>query len=471
MIEVFLFHAPSTNKSQRFSGMKGLVMRGSSSPVFLATVLMTLSLAPPFLHAQIPRIISYQGVLTDTAGHPKPDGTYGFTFGLYTVATGGMPIWSESKSLPIHSGLFATLLGDHMAFFDSVRFDRPYWLGVQVGNDILSPRLQFNAVGYSLNSAHAFRSDTSNYAAGASRADTALYAVSTAAIFGSATSNDVVVENFNAIAAPLPSNPANIVSGLTLRNSTSSDFLSSQNSPALTFSATSWNPTDNRSELATWSIHRWGFTTSGTAGAVLAFTVQRPDPVTITPVAFDEGGRVLLGFNQPFTPTYYGFKGEDFGEWNVILAGPTVVGWPELGLKSDLTVTGTARFDGGMVIGVPEGSIRSGLRTTGTTRREKGLGVGVLEKAIKSDLHVTGNTTMDGFLSSPHIAGSATFGAGDSIVVFIDGLTASSGAVAMFAEAPVVNNPIYTDNIQTNQITFKSTGNSGKRFWYLIVRR
>ena len=33
--------------------------------------------------AQIPHTISYQGVLTDTAGNPKPDGNYSFTFNLY----------------------------------------------------------------------------------------------------------------------------------------------------------------------------------------------------------------------------------------------------------------------------------------------------------------------------------------------------------------------------------------------------
>ena len=407
-------------------------MRRSSSVVFLATVLMTLSLAPSYLHGQIPRTISYQGVLTDTTGHPKADGTYGFTFAFYTAATGGSPIWSESKSLSIHGGLFATLLGDHVVFPDSVRFDRQYWLAVQVGNDILSPRLQLNAAAFSLNSAHA------------SRADTALYALNTTAIFGSPTSNDVVVQNYNGIVAPDMHAPANITSGVTLRNSKASDFGWAQNSPALTFSATSWNPTSNRSELSTWSIHRWGFSTSGTAGAVLAFTVQRPDPLTISPVAFDEGGRVLLGYNKAQTPTYLGFGGEDFGQWNVILAGPTVVGWPENDVKSDLRVTGTTTMDGGLWVGAPGGG---------------------------ADLHVTGKSTLDGLVSSSNNAGSATFGAGDSVVIFIAGLTASAGAVATFAEAPTVNNPIFTDNIQTGQVTFKSFGNGGKKFWYWIVMR
>jgi hypothetical protein len=437
---------PGQKKFQGISETMGVIMRASSAAVFLAAVLTTLSLAPSYLHAQIPRFISYQGVLTDTTGHPKPDGTYDFSFALYTAEAGGSPIWSESKSLRVHGGLFATLLGDRVPFSDDVRFDRPYWLGLQVGNDILSPRLQLSAVGYSLNSAHASRSDTSNYAADAARADTALYAVNTAATFGSATSNNAVVENYNAIVAPGTKKPANITSGLTLRNSTGSDVGSAQNSPALTFSATSWNPTTFRSENSTWSIHRWGYSTSGTSGAVLTFTVERPDPVTISPVAFDEAGRVLLGYTKAVNSTYFGFSGEDFGQWSVILAGPTVVGWPENGVKSNLRVTGATSMDGGLEVGFP------------------GL-------AVKSDLHVTGNTSTDGFLSSSKNAGSATFGVGDSVVVFFDGLTVSAGAVATFAEAPAVNNPIFTDNVQPGRITFKSTGNSGKRIWYWLLMR
>jgi hypothetical protein len=421
-------------------------MRGFSITAFLAAVLITLPLAPSYLYAQIPRTISYQGILTDTSGHPKPDGTYSFVFAFYNVATGSSPIWSESKSLPIHGGLFATFLGDRTAFSDSVRFDRPYWLSVQVGTDVLSPRLQLSAVGYSLNSAHASRSDTSTHATVAARADTALYAAHIAGVFGSPTSNDVLIQNYNGITAPSLQQPANITSGVTLRNNTASDLGSAQNSPALTFSATSWNPTSNRSELSTWSIHRWGFSTSGTSGAVLAFTVERPDPLTISPVVFDEGGRVLLGYTKVQTPTYLGFAGEDFGKWSVIMAGPTVVGWPENNLTSDLRVTGRTRLDGELV-------------------------VGDLLSGAKAALHVNGNSTMDGFLSASQNAGSATFGGGDSVVVFIEGLTASAGAVATFAEAPAVNNPIFTDNIQTGQVTFKSTGNSGKKFWYWIVMR
>ncbi|HSP86645.1 MAG TPA: hypothetical protein VLN45_00810, partial [Ignavibacteriaceae bacterium] len=76
------------------------------------------------LFAQIPRTISYQGVLTDNSGNPKPDGDYTFTFNLYEVETGGDTIWSEVKILPVTDGLFSTSLGNVTPFGTTVTFDK-----------------------------------------------------------------------------------------------------------------------------------------------------------------------------------------------------------------------------------------------------------------------------------------------------------------------------------------------------------
>jgi len=82
--------------------------------------------------AQIPRTLSYQGVITDSLGSPKPTGLYTMTFRLYSSATGGAPLWTEQKSLNVRQGLVSTVLGDVVAFGPSIRFDVPYWLGIQV---------------------------------------------------------------------------------------------------------------------------------------------------------------------------------------------------------------------------------------------------------------------------------------------------------------------------------------------------
>lgn len=117
-------------------------------------ILLLLGAHPAF--SQIPHTLSYQGILADTAGIPKPDGSYSFAFRLYAVSSGGSPIWSETKTAQVKHGLFSTVLGSLTPIPDSVRFDRQYWLGIQVASDPeLSPRMQITSVGSSINAIHA----------------------------------------------------------------------------------------------------------------------------------------------------------------------------------------------------------------------------------------------------------------------------------------------------------------------------
>ena len=114
--------------------------------VFLFVILVI-----PSLIAQVPRTISYQGVLTDNSGNPKPDGDYMITFNLYDAETGGNSIWTETKTLSLSKGLFSTSLGNQTPFGIDVKFDKPYWLGITVGNEPeLTPRIALTSVGYSL---------------------------------------------------------------------------------------------------------------------------------------------------------------------------------------------------------------------------------------------------------------------------------------------------------------------------------
>ncbi|MBI3192833.1 MAG: hypothetical protein HYZ34_00025 [Ignavibacteriae bacterium] len=113
--------------------------------------------------AQIPRVISYQGVLTDNLGTPKSDSSYSFTFRLYESETGGTAIWTETKNLEVKRGLFYTMLGSQTAFGSSVNFEKPYWLSIQVAGEPEMPqRMPLTSVGYSMNS---LKADTARYVA------------------------------------------------------------------------------------------------------------------------------------------------------------------------------------------------------------------------------------------------------------------------------------------------------------------
>jgi len=121
---------------------------------FSKIVEMLIFIALPCIsEAQIPRTLSYQGVLSDSTGLPKSDGPYTFTFSLYDTSVQGAPIWTETKTLDVKRGLFSTVLGDEIPFGIAVKFDRPYWLGLQVeAEPELFPRIPLTSVGYSFNS-------------------------------------------------------------------------------------------------------------------------------------------------------------------------------------------------------------------------------------------------------------------------------------------------------------------------------
>ncbi len=143
---------------------------------FCAAVLLVVAAESSF--GQIPRTLSYQGVLTDTTGTPKLDGTYTFTFKLYQIATGGNALWSEQKTLLLQRGLFSTNLGDQVVFPASLTFDRQYWLGIQVANNPeMAPRIPLTSSGYSFSSMRSGRSDTAGYSFSSMRSDTARFAL------------------------------------------------------------------------------------------------------------------------------------------------------------------------------------------------------------------------------------------------------------------------------------------------------
>jgi len=115
--------------------------------VCLALLCFTLS-----LHAEIPRLISFQGVLTDEAGSPVQDAEYPILFRIFDSETGGgEPLWAESQLVQTVNGVFDVLLG--AATDLSLRFDEPYWLETVTTAGTLTPRIQLASSAYSLSSA------------------------------------------------------------------------------------------------------------------------------------------------------------------------------------------------------------------------------------------------------------------------------------------------------------------------------
>lgn len=94
--------------------------------------------------------LSIQGTLKRDNGRSVDDGNYPMTFKLYTSATGGMAIWTETQpSVRLVGGLYSVLLGSVTPL--TAAFDAPYWLGVTVGaEEEIQPRTPLTAAPYAL---------------------------------------------------------------------------------------------------------------------------------------------------------------------------------------------------------------------------------------------------------------------------------------------------------------------------------
>ena len=64
------------------------------------------------VHAQVPNLISYQGLMTLPSGAPVANGAYDIKFELFDVPSSGSALWSETQSgISVHSGTFTVSLG------------------------------------------------------------------------------------------------------------------------------------------------------------------------------------------------------------------------------------------------------------------------------------------------------------------------------------------------------------------------
>ncbi|MDP4219632.1 MAG: hypothetical protein Q8896_04280 [Bacteroidota bacterium] len=145
--------------------------------ISLLLVCLFFLLASHRADAQIPRVLSYQGIVTDNTGRPIPDGNHTITFNLYTFPSGGTAIFTETQSDAITRGVLSAMIGSQTAIPGHVQFDSAYFLGISIdGGAELTPRTLLTAAPYALNSAfaqNAFSTATSLYAAHATIADSA----------------------------------------------------------------------------------------------------------------------------------------------------------------------------------------------------------------------------------------------------------------------------------------------------------
>ena len=126
---------------------------------------------PGTAHAAYNPEINYQGKLANASNVAVADGQYPIIFSLYSAATGGSAVWTETdygvNQVTVKNGLFSIMLGSTTPF-TGIDFNQTYYLGVTVASDTeMTPRKIIGAVPaafYAATSTYATTSGTSTNA-------------------------------------------------------------------------------------------------------------------------------------------------------------------------------------------------------------------------------------------------------------------------------------------------------------------
>jgi YVTN family beta-propeller protein len=102
-----------------------------------ALLVVTTTGAQPAAHSRFLQVsypLTYQGRLTDNAGHPIANQTVSITFRLYQQQTGGTPLWAQTKSVATDAdGLFTAVLEVDPPL--GVSDLSSLWMGITVASD------------------------------------------------------------------------------------------------------------------------------------------------------------------------------------------------------------------------------------------------------------------------------------------------------------------------------------------------
>lgn len=121
--------------------------------LFVLMFIATLCLFVPSAQAAINDQIHFQGKVVNSDSTNVTDGNYSFIFTIYDASTAGTTLWTETKTITVTDGIFATDLGSVTDMPASINFNTDsIYLGVEFNGDgEMTPRVRFTAVPYAFN--------------------------------------------------------------------------------------------------------------------------------------------------------------------------------------------------------------------------------------------------------------------------------------------------------------------------------
>lgn len=133
--------------------------------VGMATFIGTAALTSA--RADVPQYLTEQGRLLDASNNPV-SGSTTFIFSLYTQASAGTAVWTETQAITLDSGFFSAQLGETTAippatFAQAAGNGKTLYLGIKVNSDPeLSPRQPLLSVPFAFVASNAVGDITPN---------------------------------------------------------------------------------------------------------------------------------------------------------------------------------------------------------------------------------------------------------------------------------------------------------------------
>src|SRR5260221_3420197 len=103
-----VFNTPRASRAMFFIGAFMIILSLTFSTFSVAKVLS----APAATTVTVPHYVGFEGYLTKDSGAVADAGAYSITFAVYSAASGGSALWSDSQtSVQVTNGLYSVVLG------------------------------------------------------------------------------------------------------------------------------------------------------------------------------------------------------------------------------------------------------------------------------------------------------------------------------------------------------------------------
>ena len=118
---------------------------------FLVGLAAASALALPVsnIEAQVPRYITFQGMLLKQDNTPVADGPHSIRVEFYPGASGGAPVHVEPISVNTVGGAFSTVIGEKVDIPTNADFKEGYWFEVDY-QCVKIPRMKITTSPYAL---------------------------------------------------------------------------------------------------------------------------------------------------------------------------------------------------------------------------------------------------------------------------------------------------------------------------------